>query len=332
MFQSPQNNLILALSVLALMLVSCDAYSETNVLEGCSIEDFKSTYYLINVADFGAVSSFYQGLSERYFDGIESFTGILGGRKRYEFYFDSEDLQLLKNGGELLISVEDNLPRYREEREKVVYRENVDNPYDINEYEVKRYTKKVTPLDKHPLFGRIKRNERPIIFEKLKMLESISPERISERLKVEHDEIVFQISHYGVPTADIVLSKFHISNFGLPNTYTLLKFVQHDAAMAKLTEGEKKDLSLAMCQANRGFQAQFPHVKHVPWFGYANYHRLASEMLPSRTFFQNKLVLFQLGQIFVLCTIGFLLITLLLGRYQRGHTIRTISRSSNSRQ
>ena len=127
------------------------------------------------------------------------------------------------------------------------------------------------------------------------------------------------------------MDKFHIDNFGLPNTSALIKFEMYNDVDIRLTEKEKKDLNFAFCRANEGFQKQFPEMVPKSGFGYADYHQLASEMLPSRVFFKKYPILFQLGQIAILCFIGFLVLYLFIGRVHIKSGYKIVTRSLMSR-
>ena len=276
-----------------------------------------NAYYLLGIADIEEVSRYFQTLSESHFKEIESFSAIVGQRDRLVTFYDTKDLGLLNQGIELLHVVDKKLPAYREDRESIYYRDDNDSITDIKRFEVKRYNKKVAPLDKHPLFGRVKRNQRENLADSISQRINAAPETISPYLKVEHQEVVYLVSHYGSPYAEITLDKFHIINFGVPNTSTLIRYEIYPNSEFELTKRELDDLNAVFCSAQKEFTRRFPEIKPMSWFGYADYQRLATEILPSRVFFQRYPILFQLGQIAVLSFCGFLMIYLILGRYHK---------------
>ena len=122
------------------------------------------------------------------------------------------------------------------------------------------------------------------------------------------------------------MSRFNISDYGVPNSSLLVKFEKFHDIEDKLTENETKSLDTFFCQLEKSFQINFPHIKSVPWFGYAEYYQLAIDNLPSRAFFRKHPEIFTIGQIFILSFIGFLFITLILGRYSKRDSHSRISK------
>ena len=240
----------------------------------------------------------------------------MGHRYRLETYFDFGGLDLLKKNIELVFSVNENLPEYRLDREKIFYRDNK-IPSGVSVYEVKRYNKKVSPLDKHPLFGKIKRKERPNLIKALDYVSDEIPEGVVKKLSVDHEEIVYLIRHFGVETGAVTLDKFHISNFGIPNTSMLFKIEIYSDAEKKLTPYEKDQLNKFLCHIDFEFRKYLPHILGSSWFGYADYTKMANKMLPGRALFQQYPLLFYIGQILILSMVGFLFLYLIIGRYSR---------------
>jgi hypothetical protein len=304
------------LTAIFLLVIFSDAYAVvTNYV--CNSQDSPNVYYQVDVADVEAVSRYYNTLSEDHFSKIDSFKAIKGKRKRTETFYDTRELMFLQNNIELLHIVETKLPLYREDRERVVYKNNNQaNPF-LKQYEVKRYNKRNTPLDKHPLLGKVKRKERPDLLALLSEQNKTTPLEIAQKLKVEHQEVVYLITHYGKPYAEINMDQIHIANFGVPNTNTLLKYHVYPDHMDDLNQQERDELYNAFCSARRVFEDRFPHLTPISRFGYAEYNAMATGMLPGRIFFQRHSWLFKLGQIFILTICGFLVIYLILGRYHK---------------
>jgi hypothetical protein len=301
------------LAVLLLFIVAAnDALAGGLTVEACESQGFESAYYLVGVSDAALAGTFFREVVETY----ESLGGTMGHRYRVETYFDFRGLDLLKKSIELVFSVNENLPEYRPDREKIFYRDNK-SPSDVSVYEVKRYNKKISPLDKHPIFGKIKRKERPNLIKALDYVSDEMPEGVVKKLSVDHEEIVYLIRHFGVETGAITLDKFHISNFGIPNTSMLFKIEIYSDAAKKLTPYEKDQLNNFLCHIDFEFRKYLPHILGSSWFGYADYTRMANEMLPGRVLFQKYPVLFYVGQILVLSIIGFFFLYLIIGRYSR---------------
>jgi hypothetical protein len=146
-------------------------------------------------------------------------------------------------------------------------------------------------------------------------------------IQVEQDDIVYLITHYGsAAEGEIVLSKFHIANYGMPNTHMLLKFERFVQTDTQLTPEEERTLNTTFCAIVRDFHEQFPIMIGTSWFGYADFARLAIDQLPSRSFFQKHTDLYKVGQALTLSGMGFLVLYLLLGRYSRKNMYRLIAK------
>lgn len=297
---------------------------------GCENQNFTDTYFLLGANQVGEVSIFFNNLFNNYFEDFEPFISTVGQRSRLERYFDTNKNSIHDGGMELYISTEENLPEYRIGREQVVYKNNSAELGPASIYEVKRYNKKATPLDKHPLFGKVLRKERVNLLDKLKLVGPVQIEALIEMLEVRHEELVFLISLYGVHTASITLDKFHIKNYGLPNTFTLIKYEIQPDSGSNLSELENEKLNQTFCLLMHDFQQEFSSLEPISTFGYQQYVQLANMQFPGRAFFQRYPLIFTLGQILVLILIGFLLVYLLLGRYSQGKNYRVVNLQNTS--
>jgi len=291
------------------------AFSKNNSDSVCGDKKFLSSYFLVEASDVGAVSLFFQQLYENYFEEKTSYTGVVGRRKRVEKYFDVRDFPVLADEKELLLVTDENLPTYRVGRETVIFRDNGITPAKVRLFEVKRYNKKTTPLDKHLLFGRVKRKERPDLLKELSGIGQYPSDSFIENLHVNHEEVVYLVRHFGVPVAAVTLDKFHIANYGLPNTSTQIKFERFSGAESHLTVQELNELDDLFCNAINDFHKQFPGLRRLNWIGYKDYQQIANGLLPTRTYFRNNPLLFTLGQIVILSFIGFIILYLFIGRH-----------------
>ena len=296
----------------------------------CDSQHFNNVYYLVEPEKVTGVSLFFKNLFNDDFENIEPFTSRVGNRNRIVNYYDTRLTSIMNTGHELYHTKDENLPDYRSGREKIIYRENKSSPGFNSSYEVRRYNKKATALDKHPLFGKIRRKERYLLLDQLKQLDDFELSSLTRHMTVEHEELVFLVSHFSSHTAAVILDKFHISNFGLPNTHTLLKFEIYPDQMKQLVAQEVYGLNRAMCNLTQQFQEKFPSIKPLNTFGYQQYIHLANLQLPSRIYFQRYPWLFTLGQILVLLFIGFLILYLLLGRYKHAKHYRQVSLEKNN--
>ena len=289
----------------------------------CGRDGFNNVAYLIDVDYISSVSAFFNQIPETYFGSSSNLLVISRGTKsRLETYFDDNDLSLLENNRELLISVEENLPSYRVGREQVVFRDNNLDSTDF--FEVRRYKKKATPLDKHELFGRVKRKQRQVLIDKLQVTSQSTVEEFGVKLQVRHQEIVQLYRHFGIAYGAITLDQFNISNFGIANTFSLLKFELYLDETRKLEENERIYLINSFCEANSNFKSKFEDIPPYSSFGYRVYYQLALGLLPSRSLFKKYPLLYEVGQIFVLVIIGFLIVYLFIGRYTKRQNYRKV--------
>lgn len=308
---------ILPLLIFSSLFVATDSFSGEGEAEVCGNQDFRNAYYQVDVSNVARASTFFLGMVENYFNDLEPFSAVVGNKFRVETFYDFEDLGILKNDKELYLSVNKKMPYYRAEREKVVFRSSKGVLSESNVFEVKRYNKKVSPLDKHPLIGMIKRKERPVLFELLKKTSEDVPEELLEELVVEHEEVIFLVTHYGVEYGAITMDKFHIVNYGIPNTTMLLKIEVYPDDLGRLTPGERSQLNEIFCNVDLGIRKQIPAITNTSSFGYPEYFKMANDLLPGRAFLRKYPVLFKLGQIIILSFIGFLFLYLMLGRYKK---------------
>ncbi|MBN1378448.1 MAG: hypothetical protein JXA04_04365 [Gammaproteobacteria bacterium] len=311
--------------ILLLMILVSPARSSPEYLESCSDGRLKNAYFLIGVADIVEVSKFYQRMPEKYFKDIKDITGTIGRRKRTIKYYDFNRYQLLMGDYELFHLTDENLPNYRTERDKIIFKKTLHGSAELRAFETKKYNRSTGSLDRHPLFGLIKRKERSILIDILSSISNEPSENIEPSIEVKHDELVFLLTHYGVMHGEIVLSKFHLESFGIPNTHALLKMEIFGGQQDKLTREEEVNLNGVFCAVYRGFVEQFPNIDPAVSYGYKDYFGLASEILPSWKFFKKNIALFKIGNVMVLSIIGFLLLYIIIGRYQKTHHFRCIT-------
>jgi len=311
------------------IIAATSAFAEDSPLNSCDNQDFDNVYYLFDKNDFIAAGDFFQ-LNDLLFPfRSTNFKGLLGQRNRITTFYDFDELKLLNANKELVHTLDNNLPDYRVEKEQIIYIDKLTTPATIKRFEVKKYNKKVSPLDKHPLFSRIKRKERSILIDQLSTISKDSPETISESLQIKSVEKVHLITLFGIPHAAITLSKFTISDISVPNTSLLLKIdIFHDR-LDELKEHEKKYLNTLLCRIDDNFRSRFPHIESYSWFGYVEYNKLANIFQPSHALFRQYPEIYSIGQIICLSFIGFLLIYLISGRYSRQDSYGKVSKMNH---
>ena len=315
----------------AIMTTSANALTEDVSITSCKNKEFNNIYFLIDKNDFYSASIFYQEI-----DVIDSktetdFESLIGERERYSIYYDFDDLDILKADKELVYILDKDLLDFFPEREQINYIDSQTIPVNINKFEVKKYNRKISPLDKHPLFSQVKRKQRSILIDLLANISKSPPESISESIKLELSENVHFITLYGTNIGAIALSRFNISNYGVPNTSLLLKIENFYDRQNELIEHEREYLNAFFCQIAERFEMQFPQIEPSAWFGYRDYNQIALENLPSRAFFRKYPEIFSIGQIITLIFIGFLFIYLTLGRYSKSDSYRKTSRPTQQK-
>lgn len=300
--------------------------AEDSSLNSCDNQVFDNAYYLLDKKDFVDTGDFFL-LNDLLFPFEKTnFLTLLGQRDRVTTFYDFDDLALLNANKELVHILDNNLPDYRDEKEQIIYADNLITSENFKKFEVKNYNRKISPLDKHPFFGRIKRKERSILIDHLFTMSNDSPELISESLKIKSIEKVHLITLFGIPHAEVTLSNFTISNIGVPNTSLLLKIEIFHDRQDKLKTQEKRYLNTLFCRIDEKFHRRFPHIKPYSLFGYAEYSKLATYYQPSRVYFRQYPEIYLIGQIICLSFIGFLFIYLILGRYSRQASYGKVSK------
>ncbi len=309
--------------LIILCLMACavaNVYAENLEQDACENKGFDNAYYLLNKKDYAAASTFFQEIPPMKKGKFYIFPGE---RERVSTYYDFEDLAILNSGKELVYTLDENLPKYFKEREQVRYIDKPESHSNITSFKVKRYSKKTSSLDKHPLYGKIKRKERPSLIEWLSSFSRNSPELVKEVLRIKSTDSIYFVTFYGDTVAEIAISYFTVSNFGVPNTTMLLKIEKINKNQEELTIDERKDFESYLCQVNNDLKSQFLDAESYPWFGYEQYNKIALDNFPGRRFFQKYPELYVIGQIMCLSFIGFLIISLLLGRYSKSTAYRS---------
>lgn len=295
----------------------------------CDLQTFNSKYYLVDVGDINTVSIFYRQLSDEYFENLENYSRIVGRRTRQVAYYDSPNLALLANGMEISHILDKNLPNYREDKEKIIYRQKQNGTDITSTFLARTYKNKKEPLDKHPLLGLIKRKDRPGLMGTLESTLAIKPTDLKKTLTVDHNELVYLIEYLGITVGEIVLDEFHIHNYGVPNTSFLIKLNFHKTDVEALKPGESQQILDFFCKVDNDLNDRIPTITSKDQFGYSELSTIANEILPTRLLFLNYPMLVQLIQIILLSFIGFLFLYLLIGRYSKRTSFRSFSTTKN---
>ncbi len=303
--------------ICSMIMTATSVFAEDDLIAFCDKQSLDKVYYLIDKKDFSAATDFFLLDDLQFHFDKTDFLRLIGQRNRISTFYDFDNLALLHANKELLHTLDNNLPDYRVEKEQIIYTDTSSISGGIQRFEVKKYNKKTSVLDKHPFFGRIKRKERSILIDHLSAVSEDLPESISESIKINSTEKVVLITLYGVPRAALTFSNFTISNIGVPNTSLLFKIEIFHEQQDNLKKHEKKYLHNLFCSIDENFHSRFPHIKPYSWFGYVEYNKLAAAFQPSHALFRQYPVIFSIGQIICLTCIGFLLLYFILGRYTR---------------
>ena len=144
--------------------ISSDQQSNSII---CNDNYLVNSYYLIPNKDIQSVAGFYNNAGPFLFLDTHLFSLYKVGRNRVDTYFDTQNLSLLGQKKELLISLDVDLPAYRLGKEQVISIDSALLPLRIAKYESKYYNRKLSSLDKHPLFGKVKRKERQTLMSSI---------------------------------------------------------------------------------------------------------------------------------------------------------------------
>jgi len=313
----------------AITSTATNALTEDSSLNSCNNQDFDNVYYLLDKNDIIGVTDFYNRMHLLFFSEKTNFLTLMGQRDIITTFYDFDNMELHNANKELVHILDKNLPDYRVEKEQISYIDKLTRPVNVRRFEVKNYNKKVSPLDKHPFFSRIKRKERSMLIDQLSTISKDSPESITESLKMQSTEKVVFITLFGIPHAAISLGNFTISNIGVPNTSLLLRIEIFRDSQDNLKNHEKEYLNSLFCRIDENFQSQFPHVKPYSWFGYVEYNQLATNFQPSGQLFRKYPEIYSIGQIICLTFIGFLFIHLISGRYTRQASYGKVSKMNH---
>ena len=282
----------------------------------CNNRPFQNAYYLLTPPDFHKASNFYLSIPDHDSSGDHELKNVTGERLRTETFYDDEDRSLLKSGAELSSSVIESLADYEAERETVVFIDHTIKPIERSTFVVRHYNRRATKLDKHPLFGKIKRSDRAPLIDKIASRANMhAQEDLQAALTIEHHGLSQLYRYFGIAYGAISLEEVNIKIFGMNKPYVVLKFELLQDKIQTLTNRELGDLSNVLCRNEVAFKQQYPEIPSFPWLGYSTYMKLADEALPHRSFFRKYPLLYKLGQILLLGFFGLLVLCLLLGRH-----------------
>lgn len=297
---------------LLLLLVVPLANAEPSRKEGaCGVSLPNEWYYFVSLDEIPLVSEYFKGLPEVLFDDLEGFTLSMGTRHRRDTYFDFDSEELLHAGKELFFRENLYLPRYRDDREQVVF---VDRDESIRRhvYKVKKYKKNISPLDKHPLVGRVRRKDRPMLRESLgdtslgnAMLD------LKAQLTVLHQERSYIFTHLGEEYGSIVLDHVSMRVFGLEHSAVVLRF----SLKGQVSSPEDRQLlEEYFCRVQQALEQRLGRSWNGEYIGYKEYRAMADGVLPNRRWMMNHPWVYKLGQVLILAVMGFLILYLLIRR------------------
>lgn len=290
-------------------------------------KNFEGRDYLVPIHLSGEVSEFYRNINATDFQNFPNLNGQEGRRLVRQEFFDDSDFHLASAGVEVWMQEIDGIREYREDKRKIFITDSDHSQSDVAEFDYKRYKVKREKLDEHPLLGKIKRKDRPAFFDALGAPAGYSFDRIDSRLTVIHNELVYALFLYGKPVGEIVLDSFHIENFGLRNTHFMFRLRSFADGVAGLTAKEKVLFNENLCRVADRFEARFPQFTVRERIGVNIYLGLAQKSFPGRLFFEKYPLVFKLCQVVVLVIIGWLVMALILGRYEKSNDGRKRVRS-----
>ncbi|MGV6826023.1 MAG: hypothetical protein ACWA5Q_03510 [bacterium] len=316
----------MGLRALVLFLLLANQLASTAVANRTELGKGDEINYVIGVSDIPPVSLFFRGIPNTFNDHLGDFTAIVGQRKQSIVYYDSDDHDLLKNGLELSHVIDNNLPKYREERERILLTRKQNDTLSTTTYVARKYNKNLSKIDKHPLFRNIKRASRPEIFQTIVAASNSEPTQLKSILEIDNEESVIAISKYGKTVAEFILSYNKIENFGIPTNLIYLRLSINNHESSFLSENELTQLHKNLLVISQQIESQFPSIQKLNTVGLQEYLNLAIKQFPAREFFNTNPLLFTLGQILTQIFVFGLLIALLLGRYSPKLKSRLITR------
>lgn len=301
-----------------LVVFLCGVFSSHGFTLGLCDEsgELGSVNYLVPIQRSGQVSEFYRSIKASDFDSFPGLSGQEGRREVKTVFFDDADYNLLRGGTEIWLYEQQAMPEFRDDKRQVFVGLTSEDHFNIRKFDYRSYNNKKYSLDSHPLLGHVKRRERQVFLDLLQVPPEVDARDLKPRLTVLHDELVYALFLYGKPVGEIVVDAFHIENFGLSNTQFSLKVSTVDAGYSGLTSEEKSLLTSSMCKLVKEFESTFPRLQASEYIGGAVFLNLAEKSFPGRVFFEKHVILYKLCQALVLVGMGWLLLSLIMGRYK----------------
>lgn len=313
-------------AVLFLLVAMCTVHS-SHALE-CEDGSGINQSYIFSVGEFVSVARFVIQMPPVYFKGMQYFSGESGRRVREQIFYDDDELNLLESSQGLSHIIKSNLQDYRQDKEVAVYSDGTISPSSEKLFSLTRYNKKLSSLDKHPLFQRVKRKERAELLERIKSNGVQRAVELIPSLRIEHDELVYLITRYGQTFVEVKLDKFQLDNFGLGRSHLVLSIDADQGQYGSLTDDERIEISSRICRLHEDIQGLFTNAEQRSEIGYQFFSQIADQENPARRVFIKYPIIFKMGQVGLLSLIGFLLLYLLLGHYRKESFIKVKKRSS----
>ena len=233
-----------------------------------------------------------------------------------EIYFDTDDLSLLNHDAELLLKTKLNLSKYNKQREQVLFKSATDNVNSEDDLllSTKEYNRKLNPIDKHPLLGKVKRSERELLLSRLEEHIQTSIAELTPVFTVNQRRLSHTLSELRTPYVGATLSQSKITSHGLSSLIVVAGFETYHQPMASITEQAQSALKNPVVQAHCSFKSEFPQFRPLSKIGYRQYYMSVTEKFPALSFFRKYPLIFNVGQILVLTLIGFLILYLIINR------------------
>jgi len=306
---------------------SVNASSDSSSPEQCFLHRNNNILYQVKLDDVLEVNQFIgEELSGKLKQIPDSnFKFISGVRNKEEIYYDTKDEILYQTDRSLSHSVTSTLPKYNSERERIFLGQIGDGEFIKEAFEVRRYATKSQRFDKHPIIGKIKRNERQIVFEKLG-LDDAQLSELSENIRVVHDQYVFIVSLYGTPVLELALTGLYSSSYGISTNRILLGMEILPTTIGYLQDGEKYYLNELACSMDSTVNSKLDLIPFSEDITYGHLISDLNEKFSYRHKFRKYPLLIKVSQAIFLTFFGFLFLYLLLGRYVRDSSVRTIKR------
>lgn len=237
-------------------------------------------------------------------------------KTRQEEFFDTPKFRLYRQGAALYLHKNTFLTKYNTQKLRVFFQQSANEPLMV--FSAQQYKKKSNEIERHPLFGILKKKQRP---ELKKILKNQSITHISELkpiLNVDHTIQSYPVYLYYTQLAEIQLDHATTDVYGFEKNNLIFRYQVFPANIANhLTPFQQQHAEQLLSDLRCYFTQEISAFKPIRELDYHYYYEQVEKEFPWYSFFSRFPMVFKLGQIVLLCAFGFLIICLLLLRLEK---------------